>query len=181
VTRPPDLEAALAVFREVFKDAEVLCSFCREHEAEPGDTWCRDCHDLFLEHVGPLLDGGVLTHFGPTSRSRRELDTSDVVGNIICTDDGICSWCRERPTEVGSSLCIECDGGTDTASIGVPLSDARVRALGFVPTARGWVPRTAELRERLDAADRARTAEREAADERAAALRRVIRRVRRMA
>jgi hypothetical protein len=91
---------------------------------------------------------------------------------------GICAWCWERTVPTGG-LCLECDTG-ETGSIGIPLSDAEVRRLGFVPTARGWVPRTAEVRERLEAADRSRTAEREAGDDLARRLARVAAELRRM-
>jgi len=48
----------------------------------------------------------------------------------------MCEWCHERPAS--SSLCVECSAGTD--DIGTPLTDEQVRALGFIPTSRGWVP-----------------------------------------
>ncbi len=89
----------------------------------------------------------------------------------------MCGWCAERPTVDGSRLCSACAGGLDTASIGVPISDADVRAAGFAPTARGWVPKSQELRDRLEAADKARTAEREAEDDLIARVRQAAREV----
>jgi hypothetical protein len=155
MTRPADLDRAIVLFKAAFgPGVVVLCGSCHEHPAEPADRWCSDCNALYREHVGPL----------PLSIEARP-----------GPPPGTCGWCGERPAIDGSRLCSECDAGTDTASIGVPITDREVRAAGFVPTARGWVPRTPELRERLEAAVRARSAEREAEDERQAALRRVIR------
>lgn len=157
--RPPDLEAAVLLFKAVFgPDVTVFCSFCQEHEAEPADTWCWECNDLCREHGGPL----------PLSVESRPEPAP-----------GICGWYTERPAVDDSRLCLECNGSEETAAIGVPITDAEVRRLGFIPTGRGWVPRTAELRERLDAADRARTAERELEDERIRHLSRVLAELRR--
>src|SRR6266511_2164652 len=175
MTRPHDIEAAVLLIRSVFPGTVVLCSFCGENEADASSTWCEDCDSMLAEHVEPLLSGGILSSFGPAGRKPRFTPREP----RLEPPSGVCAWCSERPATEGY-LCSECDAGTDT-SIGVPITDREVRAAGFIPTARGWVPRTPELRQRLEAADRARTAEREAVDERAAAIRRVIRRVRRTA
>ena len=154
--RPPDLERAIVLIKSVFPGAEVICSLCGENPAAPASTWCADCDDVLSEAIGTTLDGGIVGHLGELSRPAFTQVTTP-------PPDGICAWCRERPTD--GRLCAECSDGID-AEIGIPITDAQVRQLGFVSTARGWVPRTQELRDRLEAADTARTAEREAEDER---------------
>ena len=150
--RPADLEQALAAFREVFgPDVVALCGLCNENAAGPSSTWCPDCDALFAEHVAPLLEGGVLTHFGLVVGDQ----TPKAFSGFPEATDGRCGWCRERPVEDASRLCSECaPGSTDTTSIGVPLTDMQVRQRGYVPTSRGWVARPGSFglrpRDRVD-------------------------------